>query len=120
MTRTGIAFSALALELQATARRIADETVRPAAARYDKAQEYNYEAAREVAQAGLFKTFVPCEYGGHGAGRQVLALHLADVNLDARPGVETNKNHGNAGRLLLSFVVNTHVGFGGERPVLAK
>jgi butyryl-CoA dehydrogenase len=74
MTRTGIAFSALALELQATARRIADEIVRPAAARYDKAQEYNYEAASEVAKAGLFKTFVPSEYGGHGAGILALAL----------------------------------------------
>ena len=63
-----IVFSAKALELQAIARRIADEHVRPNAAKYDKAQEYNYEAARAVASAGLFKTFIPKEYGGHGAG----------------------------------------------------
>jgi len=67
-----IVFSAKANELAVTARRIADEHVRPFAAKYDKAQEYNYDAARAVAEAGLFKTFVPEEYGGHGAG--ILAL----------------------------------------------
>ncbi len=67
-----IVFSAQAEELAAVARRIADEKVRPAAAAHDKAQEYNYEAARACAQAGLFKTFIPKQYGGHGAG--ILAL----------------------------------------------
>ena len=69
-----IVFSEKALELQAIARRIADEHVRPNAAKYDKAQEYNYEAARAVASAGLFKTFIPKEYGGYGAGVLALAL----------------------------------------------
>ena len=67
-----IVFSEQAHELAATAREIADKYVRPLAAKYDKAQEYNHEAAKAVAEAGLFKTFVPKEYGGHGAG--VLAL----------------------------------------------
>jgi alkylation response protein AidB-like acyl-CoA dehydrogenase len=67
-----IVFSEQAEELAGIARQIADEHVRPNAAKYDKAQEYNAEAARAVAEAGLFKTFVPKEYGGHGAG--VLAL----------------------------------------------
>ncbi len=69
-----IVFSEQARELQATAREIADKYVRPLAQKYDKAQEYNYEAARAVAEAGLFKTFVPKEYGGHGAGILALAL----------------------------------------------
>lgn len=69
-----IVFSEKALELQAIARKIADEHVRPNAAKYDKAQEYNYEAARAVASAGLFKTFIPVEYGGYGAGILALAL----------------------------------------------
>jgi butyryl-CoA dehydrogenase len=69
-----IVFSEKALELQAIARKIADEHVRPNAAKYDKAQEYNYDAARAVASAGLFKTFIPKEYGGHGAGVLALAL----------------------------------------------
>jgi butyryl-CoA dehydrogenase len=74
MDHTNVVFSDKAKELQAIARKIADEHVRPLAAKYDKAQEYNYEAARAVAEAGLFKTFIPEEYGGHGAGVLALAL----------------------------------------------
>jgi butyryl-CoA dehydrogenase len=68
-----ITFSPLCEELAAKAREIAEKHVRPSAAKYDKAQEYNWEAARAVAAAGLFKTFVPKEYGGHGAGLLALA-----------------------------------------------
>jgi butyryl-CoA dehydrogenase len=68
-----ITFSPLCNELAAKAREIADKHVRPAAAKYDKAQEYNWDAARAVASAGLFRTFIPKEYGGHGAGLLALA-----------------------------------------------
>jgi butyryl-CoA dehydrogenase len=68
-----IRFSPLCEELAAKAREIAEKYVRPSAAKYDKAQEYNWDAARAVAQAGLFKTFIPKEYGGHGAGLVALA-----------------------------------------------
>jgi butyryl-CoA dehydrogenase len=74
-----IRFSPLALELQAKAREIAEKYVRPNAAKYDKVQQYNFDAARAVAEAGLFKTFIPKEYGGHGAG--VLALALVTEEL---------------------------------------
>ena len=74
MTQQNIVFSEKALELQSIAREIADKYVRPGAAKHDKAQEYNYEAARAVAEAGLFRTFIPEEYGGHGAGVLALAL----------------------------------------------
>ncbi|MEM7309435.1 MAG: acyl-CoA dehydrogenase family protein [Planctomycetota bacterium] len=74
-----IVFSEQALELQETARQIAEKYVRPNAAKYDREQEYNYDAARAVAEAGLFKTFIPTEYGGHGAG--VLALCLVTEQL---------------------------------------
>jgi butyryl-CoA dehydrogenase len=69
-----IRFSEQALELQETARQIAEKYVRPAAAKYDRAQEYNYEAAQAVAEAGLFKVFIPEEYGGYGAGSLALCL----------------------------------------------
>jgi butyryl-CoA dehydrogenase len=72
--RENIVFSEQARELAAKAREIAEKHVRPSAAKYDRLQEYNYEAARAVAEAGLFKTFVPKEYGGHGAGILALAL----------------------------------------------
>ncbi|MEZ6018982.1 MAG: acyl-CoA dehydrogenase family protein [Planctomycetota bacterium] len=69
-----IVFSEKARELQAIAKEIAEKYVRPNAAKYDKAQEYNREAANAVAKAGLFRTFIPTEYGGHGAGVLALAL----------------------------------------------
>jgi len=77
--RENIVFSEQAKELAAKAREIAEKYVRPACAKYDKLQEYNWEAARAVAEAGLFKTFIPKEYGGHGAG--VLALAMVTEEL---------------------------------------
>lgn len=74
MHQSNIVFSERALELKAIARKIADKHVRPLAAKYDKAQEYNFDAARAVAEAGLFRTFIPEEYGGYGAGVLALAL----------------------------------------------
>ncbi len=68
-----ITFSPLCTELAAKAREIAEKHVRPSAAKYDRAQEYNWEAAKAVAAAGLFRTFIPKEYGGHGAGLLALA-----------------------------------------------
>jgi len=69
-----IVFSEQARELQAQAREIADKYVRPLAAKYDKAQEYNFEAAKACAEGGLFKVFIPEEYGGYGAGSLALCL----------------------------------------------
>jgi alkylation response protein AidB-like acyl-CoA dehydrogenase len=83
-----IVFSEKALELQAIAREIADKYVRPLAAKYDKAQEYNYEAVKAVAEAGLFRTFIPKEYGGHGAGILALCLVTEQIAMaDAGFGV---------------------------------
>ena len=74
-----VVFSDKAKELAQLAREIAEKHVRPGAAKYDKLQEYNWDAARAVAKAGLFRTFIPAEYGGHGAG--ILALCLVTENL---------------------------------------
>jgi len=77
--RDNIVFSEQAKELAAKAREIAEKHVRPSCAKYDRLQEYNWDAARAVAEAGLFKTFVPKEYGGNGAG--VLALAMVTEEL---------------------------------------
>ncbi len=69
-----IVFSDQAKELRTIAAEIAEKYVRPNSAKYDELQEYNWEAAKAVAEAGLFRAFIPEEYGGHGAG--VLALCL--------------------------------------------
>ena len=81
-----IRFSEQALELQETARQIAEKYVRPAAAKYDRAQEYNYEAAQAVAEAGLFKVFIPEEYGGYGAGSLALCLVTEELANPDRGG----------------------------------
>ena len=70
--RHDITFSPLCEELASKAREIAEKHVRPSAAKFDKLQEYNWDAARACAQAGLFRTFIAPEYGGLGAG--ILAL----------------------------------------------
>ena len=77
--RDNVIFTEEAKALAVKAREIADRIVRPGAAKHDKAQEYNWEAQRAVSQAGLFRTFVPKEYGGHGAG--VLALAMVTEEL---------------------------------------
>ncbi len=63
-----------ALNWQRKAREIADKYVRPLAAKYDKLQEYNWEATRIIAQEGLLGVFIPKEYGG--ADGSVLSLCL--------------------------------------------
>ena len=70
--RNDIIFSPLCEELAEKARAIAEKYVRPNSAKFDRLQEYNWEAARACAQAGLFRTFIAPEYGGLGAG--ILAL----------------------------------------------
>ena len=77
--RENIVFSEQARELAAKARDIAEKHVRPSCAEFDRRQEYNWAAARAVAEAGLFKTFIPKEYGGVGAG--VLALAMVTEEL---------------------------------------
>ena len=74
-----IVYSEQALKLQATAKEIAEAYVRPNAAKYDKAQEYNHDAMKACAEAGLLGTWIPKEYGGNGAGVLALALVVEEL-----------------------------------------
>jgi alkylation response protein AidB-like acyl-CoA dehydrogenase len=50
------------------ARRLAEEVVRPVAAKYDRLQEYPWEVKEALAKAGLMSVWIPKEYGGAGGG----------------------------------------------------
>ncbi|MFH1261831.1 MAG: acyl-CoA dehydrogenase family protein [Pseudomonadota bacterium] len=54
------------LEWQKKARAIAEEVVRPLAAKYDNLQEYPWEIKKALAAAGLLGVWIPKEYGGSG------------------------------------------------------
>ncbi|PIP19853.1 MAG: acyl-CoA dehydrogenase [Candidatus Omnitrophica bacterium CG08_land_8_20_14_0_20_41_16] len=57
------------------AHKIAEEKIRPAAAKYDISEEYPWEVLRVMAASDMFGLFIPEEYGGLGA--KVMNLCLA-------------------------------------------
>ncbi|RJP28929.1 MAG: acyl-CoA dehydrogenase [Candidatus Omnitrophota bacterium] len=57
------------------AHKIAEEKIRPVAAKYDESEEYPWEVIKVIAEAGLFGLFIPEEFGGMSVG--VLNLCLA-------------------------------------------
>src|SRR3990167_3091407 len=66
------------------ARRIAEEKLRPVAAKYDQSEEYPWEIIKIAAEAGLFGLFIPEEYGGMSVN--VLNLCLATEELSRACG----------------------------------
>jgi butyryl-CoA dehydrogenase len=57
------------------AKKIAEEKIRPVAAKYDQSEEYPWDIIKVIAESDLFGLFIPEEYGGMGVG--VLNLCLA-------------------------------------------
>ncbi|MFC2150324.1 acyl-CoA dehydrogenase family protein [Calditrichota bacterium] len=55
-------------EIQALARRIAREKVKPVAAKYDREGTFPWDMVEEFAKAGFFSVYLPEEYGGMGGG----------------------------------------------------
>jgi len=46
------------------AHKIAEEKIRPVAAKYDQSEEYPWDVIKVIAEADLFGLFIPAEYGG--------------------------------------------------------
>ncbi|MEZ4651607.1 MAG: acyl-CoA dehydrogenase family protein [Candidatus Eisenbacteria bacterium] len=65
---------------QAKAREVAEEVVRPLAAKYDQLQEYPWEIKDAMAKAGLMGVWIPEEYGGAGAGVLNLCLCVEELS----------------------------------------
>ena len=64
------------LDWRDRARQLANEHIRPVAAEYDARQEYPWPIAKAMAEAELFKVWIPEEYGGAGGETPVLNLCL--------------------------------------------
>jgi alkylation response protein AidB-like acyl-CoA dehydrogenase len=65
--------------VQELSRKIAEEKVRPVAAKYDETEEFPWDIIKILAQSDLFSIFVPQEFGGTGQG--VLELCLVTEEL---------------------------------------
>jgi alkylation response protein AidB-like acyl-CoA dehydrogenase len=68
------------VQIAQTAAKIAQEVFKPLRAKYDEAEEYCPQATQAMAGAGLFKTWLPKEYGGAGLGISALALALEELS----------------------------------------
>ena len=70
--------------VQELARKIAEEKIRPVAAKHDQTEEYPWEIIKVIAEAGLFGLFIPEEYGGMCVN--VLSLCIATEELSRACG----------------------------------
>jgi butyryl-CoA dehydrogenase len=70
--------------VQELARKVAEEKIKPVAAKYDQSEEFPWDIMEILAKADLFAIFVPQEYGGTGAG--VLDLCIATEELSRACG----------------------------------
>jgi alkylation response protein AidB-like acyl-CoA dehydrogenase len=70
--------------IRALSREIADEKIRPVAAKYDEANEFPWEIVKILVDAGLFGAFIEEKYGGTGGG--VLDLCLVTEELSRACG----------------------------------
>jgi len=66
------------------AHKIAEEKIRPVAAKYDQSEEYPWEIIKVLADSDLFAIFIPEEYGGMGVG--VLNLCIVTEELSRACG----------------------------------
>lgn len=73
-------FSAENLRWRDKAREIANDVVRPLAAKYDRLQEYPWEIRDALKEAGLFGVWIPKEFGGHGGGVLDLCLVVEELS----------------------------------------
>jgi len=68
------------LELHERARHLAEEVMRPVAAKYDEAQEYPWEVQKAIKEAGLSGVWIPEEYGGMGGGVMELCIAVEEFS----------------------------------------
>jgi len=70
--------------IQELTRKIAEEKVRPVAAKYDQTEEFPWDVIKALSQSDMFAIFVPAQYGGTGG--RVLDLCIATEELSRACG----------------------------------
>jgi butyryl-CoA dehydrogenase len=73
-------FSKQQKELRNLARKIADEHILPKRSYYDETEEFPWDLVKIFAQAGLFKCYIPEEYGGSGGGITEMAIVTEELS----------------------------------------
>ena len=66
-------------EIRELARKIAEKEIIPARAELDEKEEFPYEIVKSMAQADLFRVFIPEEYDGLGLGILELCLVIEEL-----------------------------------------
>jgi len=66
--------------VQELARKIAEEKIRPVAAKYDESEEFPWDVIKILSQSDLFAIFVPEEFGGTGGGVMDLCLVTEELS----------------------------------------
>jgi alkylation response protein AidB-like acyl-CoA dehydrogenase len=69
------------IAIRELAREIAEKELRPVAAQYDISGEFPWPVVKTMAEADLFRTFIPEEYGGIAGGTPTLNLVLVTEEL---------------------------------------
>jgi len=62
------------------AHKIAEEKIRPVAAKYDKTEEFPWEVIKVIGESDLFSLFIPEEYGGMGVSVTNLCLATEELS----------------------------------------
>jgi butyryl-CoA dehydrogenase len=62
------------------AHKIAEEKVRPVAAKYDQSEKFPWDVLKVIADSDLFGLFIPEEYGGMGASVMNLCLATEELS----------------------------------------
>ncbi|MCL7956370.1 MAG: acyl-CoA dehydrogenase family protein [marine benthic group bacterium] len=73
-------YTPLQIELRNRARDLAENVMRPVAAKYDEEQTYPWEVQHAIRDAGLSGVWIPEEYGGLGAGVLELCLVVEEFS----------------------------------------
>ena len=68
------------------AREIADKRIRPVAAEFDESGEFPWEVTKAIAEADLFRVFIPEEYGGMDMGTPIMNMCIVTEELSKACG----------------------------------